>query len=72
MTRWFLVTLAWRPDGLTHNGVDLCSSKEAGDTMGRIAAAWFEAEARTVRAVECHSAVSPSVAEALLPFRRNF
>ena len=42
MTRWLLVTLAWRPDGLlTLNGVDLYSSKEACDTMGRIAAAWF-------------------------------
>jgi hypothetical protein len=42
MTRWLLVTLDWRPDGLTLNGVDLYSSKEACDTMGRITAAWFD------------------------------
>ncbi len=44
MTRWLLVTLARRPDGLTYNGVDLYSSKEACDTMGRISAAWFDVD----------------------------
>ncbi len=41
MIRWFLVTLAWHDDGLTLNGVDTYSSKEACDAMGHIAAAWF-------------------------------
>ncbi len=41
MTRWLLVTLEWRPDGLTLIGVDLYGSKDACDTAGRIAGAWF-------------------------------
>ena len=41
MIRLLLVTLAWRQDGLTLNSVDTYGSKEACDTMGHIAAAWF-------------------------------
>ncbi len=36
MIRWFLVTLAWRQDGLTLNGVDTYSSREACDSMGHL------------------------------------
>lgn len=41
MIRWLLVTLEWRPDGITVAGVDLYATRQACATVGRIAAAWF-------------------------------
>ena len=41
MTRWLLVTLEWRPDGITVTGVDLYASEAICDMMGGIARAWF-------------------------------
>ena len=41
MIRWLLVTLAWRPDGVSVAGVDLYATEAICDTMGAIARAWF-------------------------------
>ena len=41
MTRWLLVTLEWRSDGVTVTGVDLYDSEAICDTLGAIARAWF-------------------------------
>ncbi len=41
MTKWLLVTLEWRPDGLTITGVGLYDTEQICDMMGHISLAWF-------------------------------
>ena len=41
MTRWLLVTLEWRLDGITVTGVDLYATEAICHMMGRIVLAWF-------------------------------